>query len=301
MLLKTTNPKNSVRRRFHHFLIARRKSSAKLPTAMPKHHSRRIRFWDRLRSPAYSLFRKISVLCIAAGILTGMFYVIFFSSFFTVTRVILEKNGGAVSAAELAPFLDSLKDKNLLFLNAGSLADRLEQSFQNEILFAEIHKSYPHKAVVKINEYPAVLNLKIINPGADEKSFILNQIGYAIFENNDQKDLPALVLRTNEAYKGGSIIIPEKKLAPIVEAFTKFQDFFGMKILSGEWMKTERELHLKTEKEFEVWLDLTAGIDRQLSKLKRALARLDIYNTSLRYIDLRISGGDSEKVIFKKR
>ena len=95
--------------------------------------------------------------------------------------------------------------------------------------------------------------------------------------------------------------IDPKKLAPIVEAFTKFNELFGMEAFRGEWKKTERELHIMTEKKFEIWFDLTSSINTQLSKLKRALPKLNIYNEPLEYIDLRIAGADSEKVIFRRR
>jgi hypothetical protein len=50
-----------------------------------------------------------------------------------------------------------------------------------------------------------------------------------------------------------------------------------------------------------VWLDLTVDIPQQLGKLKRTLPKLDIYHEPLEYIDLRIAGAESEKVIFKRR
>ena len=45
---------------------------------------------------------------------------------------------------------------------------------------------------------------------------------------------------------------------------------------------------------------MSMELDTQLNKLKKALPRLNIYEESLDYIDLRISGIDGEKVIFKK-
>ena len=69
----------------------------------------------------------------------------------------------------------------------------------------------------------------------------------------------------------------------------------------AEWGKIEREFHLKTEAGFYVWLDMTTDVETQLKKLKRALPKLDIYKEPLQYIDLRIAGAESEKVIFKRK
>ena len=47
-------------------------------------------------------------------------------------------------------------------------------------------------------------------------------------------------------------------------------------------------------------IDLEKDLLRQIEKLKKALPKLDIYNEPLLYIDLRISGTNTEKVIFKR-
>ena len=38
-----------------------------------------------------------------------------------------------------------------------------------------------------------------------------------------------------------------------------------------------------------------------LKKLKKALVKLDIYTEDLQYIDLRIAGGNGDKIIYKRR
>lgn len=248
-----------------------------------------------------ALFKKVIYFIVAGVVLVGLIYVALFSSFFEITKVTLEKNGEAVASTALAPFLDKFKGKNIIFVNTDSLVREIEQTFKNQVLLVSIKKSYPHRIIVKVEEYPAVLNLRVIVDNMVQK-FVINQIGYSILENSEQKDLPILIWRTSKLLPAGkSVVIDPEKLAPIVDGYIKFKDYFGIKILEGEWKKTQRELHLKTEKDFFVWLDLTQNVDGQLSKLKRALAKLDIYSEKLEYIDLRIAGGDNEKVIFKRR
>ena len=72
-------------------------------------------------------------------------------------------------------------------------------------------------------------------------------------------------------------------------------------MLNAEYYVRERELHLQTEKNFMVMLDMEKPFMPQLDKLKKALPKLNIYNTPPEYIDLRISGTDTEKVIFKRK
>lgn len=290
-----TLPRN-LRRRFHHLQILKR-GKVKLPTTFLQRSGKTK---QTQRNPLFNRLRKIFFIVSSATLAFSLVYIIFFSSFFNITKVNLEKNGNAVSFSSLSPFLDKLKGKNILFINTKKLIKEIEQTFKNEILLVRINKSYPKRLTVRVDEYPALLNLKVITP-EKEQLFVINQIGYAIFENVEQKELPTLFLKTQKPLTGKSFIIPKEKLTPITEAFTKFVDLFAMKIPQAQWKKTERELHLKTEKNFTVWLDLTAPIEPQLLKLKRALQRLDIYNEPLEYIDLRIAGADSEKVIFKRK
>lgn len=255
-----------------------------------------------MRSPPSSkllILRSLFGFILTAGILIGLIYTIFFSEFFTVTKISLEKNGDAVAASSISPFLDRLKGKNILFINPETLSHELIQSFKNEILLVRIRKSYPHKLILQVEEYPAILNLRVTTPEKNQK-FIVNQIGYAISENEDES-LPVLSLKTAKPAAAKTVVIPKEKMELFNTAFQKFHELFGMKIIEGEWRKTERELHLKTEKNFFVWLDLTADIEKQLGKLKRTLPKLDIYREPLAYIDLRIAGAESEKVIFKRR
>ncbi|MEK7524169.1 MAG: hypothetical protein AAB588_04025 [Patescibacteria group bacterium] len=285
----------NLRRRFHHIQLSKRKEGVS-----HAHMMRPKRVRPLFNFPQLERFKKLFWFVCVGGIFLGVAYTIFFSSFFTITKITVEKEGGAVAGSSLAPFLERMKGKNMIFFKTAALIQEIEQTFKNEILLVRISKSYPHKLMVKVDEYPAVLNLRIYNAEKIQK-MVLNQIGYSVFDNTEIKELPVLTLRTNQTFTPKSIVMDLEKVTAITEAFQKFRDLFGMKILEGEWKKTERELHLKTEKNFVVWLDLTADIEAQLAKLKRALPKLDIYREPLEYIDLRIAGGDNERVIFKRK
>ncbi|MBI4994364.1 hypothetical protein HZC21_01815 [Candidatus Peregrinibacteria bacterium] len=295
----------NLRRRFHHFLIAKRKnhSSKPVPKGLPKkiaprRHTKNI--WSRLNSPEVRQVRSLAFFILIGGILIAAFYIIFFSSFFTITKVAIEKSGSAVPETSIISFLERLKGKNILFIKTDSLTKEIEQTFKNEILLVKFKKSYPRTIVAEVQEYPAVINLKIIASDKTQK-FVLNQIGYCILENTELKNLPVLIWQTDKSFSGKSIMIKQEKLALIADAFKRFTEIFGIKIIYGEWKKVQRELHLKTEKNFDVWFDLTSDVPAQILKLKKALPKLDIFNTPLEYIDLRIAGGDSEKVIYKRK
>lgn len=295
----------SLRRRFHHLMIEKRKGREKEPLSKyisksPLRRKRLKTFWDKLNSPESKRLRGVLGLTIIGGTFIGIAYVVFFSSFFIIKQIDIEKNGNAVPETALTNYLEKLKGKNILFISTNTLVKEIEQTFKNEILLVETRRDYPRRIVATIEEYPAVMNLRVITPEKTQK-FIINQIGYSIIENSEQKNLPTLILRTTKPLTGKSILIDKERLNKITNAFNKFTEIFGMKIVEGELKKIERELHLKTERGFAVWLDLTSDTDKQILKLKKALPHLDIYHENLEYIDLRISSGESEKVIYKRK
>lgn len=94
-------------------------------------------------------------------------------------------------------------------------------------------------------------------------------------------------------------LIPEETLEILLETVNSFEGKFDMEVLEIHYLKRARELHLYTERYFFVWIDLTQDPELQLTKLKKALTEIDIYAAPLEYIDLRISGQNGEKVIYR--
>lgn len=291
---------SNIRRRFHHALLSKRKEHIPLQ----RHHKPPItsdrRAWYKAHARGGSLFRHVAAAVIIGGITIGGIYATLFSDFFRITTVQLEKNGEAVAASKLTPFLDTFRGEHMLFLRTEKTVQAMRASFKNAVASVAINKSYPHKVIVHVEEYPTVLNVAIQTPEKSER-FIINQIGAIISTNAEDKTLPYLSVELSKSPVQRGLLIASDTADVLVHAYKTFTELFGIKIVKGEWKKTERELHLFTEKNFSVWIDLTEDVDAQLGKLKRALPKLDIYNTPLEYIDLRIAAGDSEKVIFKRR
>jgi hypothetical protein len=96
-------------------------------------------------------------------------------------------------------------------------------------------------------------------------------------------------------------VISADNLNYILHATSYFEEKFGMKIRETDFIIKARELHLKTEKNFTIWLDTQIPFERQFLKLKKAMTTIDIYKVALEYIDLRIAGTSGEKVIFKRK
>lgn len=298
--MKSDSKTTSLRRKYLHLQLEKRKQGQRSPSF----HVDRPRGFTQ-RAGVTSLWKirakKLGVIAAAIIAILGFMYVLFFSPLFIVTRVQIEKSGASVTADRLQPFIDEIKNRNILFVNGDRISDDLISSFPKEILYVTVKKSFPQRVTLKIDEYPLAVNFHINTPKGVQK-LVINQIGFVVAQNVDFKDIPTLEMSAEKELPiAEGTILSDDKLKPILTSFTKFQELFGIKVIAGEWRKIERELHLKTEKKFEVWLDLTQDVTGQLSKLKRSLPKLDIYNEKLSYIDLRIAGTNNERVYFMRR
>ncbi len=289
-----------LRRRFHHMQLAKRKtdrqsSHGSVSMIERRHRPRARSHWEFSQGT-----KRATAILLASFLLLGGLYAIFFSSFFTIDKVHIEKNGNALSISALEPYLEKIKGNNILFFNGTSLSREIMSNYPNEVLLVKMVKRFPSSITVKIDEYPALANIKVVLPDGVQ-TFVVNQIGYAFAENVEQKQLPLIIVQTEKKQLVRTIIIPKDNIILITDTISRFKELFGMKVTEAKWLKTERELDLTTEKNFTVWIDLTWDTEKQLMKLKNALPQLNIYKDPLEYIDLRIAGAENEKVFFKRR
>ncbi len=254
------------------------------------------------RSHPYTAKIKKFVLIIA-GILIVSFsiHLIFFSNYFKVTEINVsdELLDSDTLGNEISATINTSVGKNLIFIDTEDLQIKILDSFP-EIEEIEVEKDYPNKILVTFSEYPLVAN--VINESTSiKKNYIINSIGYAIKEDLESTSLPYIRVQSDEPLNPESPLIEANKLRYILETIIYFEDKFGMRVVEVIYKKIPREIHLITERNFAIWLDIQNPAEEQLKKLKKALVKLDIYNEDLEYIDLRIAGGNGDKIIYKRR
>lgn len=168
-----------------------------------------------------------------------------------------------------------------------------------ELESIKVNKDYPSTLTIGFLEYPLVAN--IINESTTiRKNYIINSIGFAIKEDLESPELPYIKIESDEPINTEVAVIEKLKLDYILESKTYFEDKFGMKIIRIEYKPTAREIHLLTERNFFIWLDIQISYEEQFKKLKKTLVKLDIYTEDLEYIDLRIAGSNGDKIIYKR-
>jgi cell division septal protein FtsQ len=251
--------------------------------------------------PLFNKIKNLSILIIVLVAIIFFIYAIFFSKYFTITNIAL-KNPEIQNqnvADQIKNSISKTLGQNILFAKTKELETKVLSVFP-ELEKVTITKSFPHELLIEFAEYPLVAN--VINQSKTiKKTYIVNGVGYAVKEDYEDKTLPYIRIQTDEPLNTKNIIIEPSKLTYILDAKKYFEDKFGMKILEIVYKPVAREIHLYTEKKFSIWLDIQRPFDQQLKKLKKALVKLNIYQDSFEYIDLRIAGNNGDKIIYKRR
>jgi len=246
------------------------------------------------------LNKKLRLIIFTTAILFSV-YGLFFSKYFKIEEILFNDatiEGSPLSAEIKGKIADKL-NKNLIFTDTDKIESELIQAFP-ELESIKISKNYPRALVIEFSKYPLVAN--IINESSSiKKSFIINSIGYVAKENFENPQLPSIKITSDEPLNTEKALIEKNKLDYILTAISDFESRFGLKVVEANYKPIPRELHLLTEKDFSLWLDIQQPYEVQFKKLKKALIKLDIYNTSIQYIDLRIAANNGDRIIYKLR
>jgi cell division septal protein FtsQ len=255
--------------------------------------------------PRSNRWKKVLAVILAAGIVGYIIYAFFFSDYFIVKKYKVEEKGTVIESNEILNGILATKiGQNLTLLNEDQLIGEIRKA-QPEINKIGIKKVFPDTIVAQYEKFPTVANITNIVNGI-QKKFLVDSQGFLTEENTDNPNLPYIKIETAAPMEVRTTFLSDPKrsaerLTYIIQAINLFEEKFGMKIIYAQFKLREREVHLYTEKYFYVMLDMEKDLATQLEKLKKALSKLDIYTVPLIYIDLRISGSDFEKVIYKRK
>jgi len=258
----------------------------------------------RLKPPS-NKGKKILAALLSLGIVSYCIYALFFSDYFLVKKYKVEEEGVIIEANDLInQILEKELNRNLVTVNEEEIRQEI-RSVQPEINTLKILKVFPDTLKVQFEKYPTIANITNIVGGV-QKKFLVDSQGFLTEENNENPNLPYIKIETKDPLQVRNSFLSDPKISAarltyMIQAINLFEEKFGMKILFAQYKVREREVHLYTEKYFYVMIDMEKELGPQLEKLKKATSKLDIYTVPLLYIDLRISGNQVEKVIFKRK
>lgn len=132
-------------------------------------------------------------------------------------------------------------------------------------------------------------------PVASEQKGLLNEIGQALFDQEENLELMSIVVRgLTQPVEDREFAIPTKTMEYIMGAVRYFTNAVGLEVLSVEYFTFANEIHLKAKNGLVVWLSVDRDFKVQLDKLKTIYEPAELNKVDLAYIDLRVK----EKVIY---
>ncbi len=247
-----------------------------------------------------------SIGLVLLGVLSvgGIIGILFFSPLLQVQKIEVIGESETLNEQKVVQTgLEAYLQKNMLLVPGHGLEQQLLKDFPY-LKTIEIDKVPFHSLKAKVTAYPHAANIEVLQEGKDSQYFVVNSGGMVAIESNTEEGLPwiqldATGLEIPEKIGVHETLISEELLSSFLETKNEFEAKFNIEVTEMSYLKRARELHLKTERDFWVWLDIQKPMDMQLLKLKRSMSDLNIYEAPLIYIDLRISGQNGEKVIYK--
>jgi len=287
---------------------------------------------SNLSLPSLASIKRVLLAMIAIGILGAGAYFIWFSGFFKITKIYVQYEEFQNENGDILSYFDGMKGKNYLFTDPTQKNAEIQKAHP-ELSKLIVQKIFPDTIKISFTEFPITANVESIVNGKSVEKVLINSIGMVIYRDTENPNLPYIkVITRNEdndptipetptvpaattpapitpapttpavaVVEDSSPVISSSNLTYMLNAASSFEERFGMKITEMQLLSQAREFHFKTEKNFEIWLDIQIPFEKQFLKLKKAMTTLDIYKTPLSYIDLRVSGANGEKVIFKRK
>ncbi|MBT5016155.1 hypothetical protein HN748_02840 [Candidatus Peregrinibacteria bacterium] len=286
--------KRTIRRRSSGKTLSKLDSSSKTTERRKRQNTRCRSIWGQIK--------RILVLILAGTVAIYITYALFLSNTLTIQKITVFEDDFQLNEHPIATLLNDFKGSHLLLFNTDELEPYLQTQYpQYEKL--KLSKSLPDTLTVVLESYPVVAKLTNTTEEGNEQQFFLTRAGRLADYDEilaTEGNLREIFTESEQSLAVGADVMTQEKLAFILEAIQGFEDRFGMRVINAEYHDTQRETHLFTERNFYVWLDMTMSLDEQFDKLKKGLPRLNIYEMDLIYIDLRISGVNGEKIIFKR-
>ncbi len=273
-------------------------------TPIKKGKTYQTRGFQRIKKKPTRIFRRIGKslsLAFFLAIFILLFYWLFFSGFFKISEIeiVNETFENEILTERIHENLENLMDKNIFFVKTEKVENQILDSFP-ELEEIKAKTKYPSTLTITFQQYDLVANV-INQSSVIKKSYIINSIGYIVREDFENPSLPYIVIKSDEPINTETQAIEAKRLNYILESIEYFQDKFGMRVIEVEYKPIPREVHILTERDFKIWLDIQHSYESQLRKLKKAVIKLDIHRENLEYIDLRIAGGSGDRIIYKRR
>ena len=261
---------------------------------------------------------------------------LFLSSYFTVTGIQVTREDFNTDTAAVSSELNEYIGKNILFLPRYKIISSIQEKFP-EFSSIKIRKSLPHDLIIELESYEIIANLRayyslpepepvqeevadesilkideaidqafsfgekeeeVKEPEKIEQKCLLNQIGQAIFDREENLELMTIVIEDmTQPIEDREIVIPPERMEYLQGALKYFNNLFKIQIEKVYYLPVAREIHFLADNKTSFWLTMEKDYKKQIDKLNTIYETAELDKEDLAYIDLRVK----EKVIYCPR
>ena len=135
-------------------------------------------------------------------------------------------------------------------------------------------------------------------PEPIEQKCLLNRIGQAIFDQEENLELMTVSIRNlTQPIEDREQVISKEHMDYMLETIQHFTNVMGLEVIGTEYLPIAYEVHLKTSDNLVIWISIKRDYKKQIDKLHTIYDAAELYEEDLSYIDLRVR----EKVIYCPR
>lgn len=247
-------------------------------------------------------FKQISkwmYLAIFLAIFIALIYTLFFTQTFNVKKILIYEGPEESTNIQIRRITEPLRNRNIILFSKNDLENLIKNRIDN-ITSLEIVKQYPDTVIIRYDRFSDVANItNLIGRLQVRKSFIINENGILVEEDKISSALPNITIQTESAFNLGENVINSDHLRFMLNAKNFFEERFDLKVTDIRYIPRAREIRFTTERDFEVWIDLTFDYREQINKLRNAVPKINVYEGPLEYVDLRIRSAEGQKIIYK--
>jgi hypothetical protein len=212
--------------------------------------------------------------------------------YFHLKKISVVRDNPNLDVVQIEKSLEEFYGKNILFLQHKSIREKLSTDFP-EFRDISVHENWPSEVELHVIISPPKFNL--LNTESANFS-VISEDGVILQEEPDE-DLPILkVFQYEKPILVRQKFLEKEDLDRIVQAEHILQEEIKLPLNASHLYWTARELHLISQSDMAIWIDLAQPVEPQMRKLELSANEIGLYSNSFEHIDLRIP-----KQIFWKR
>ena len=256
-------------------------------------------FAKNLNIEFYKKINKYVFLAVTLGIIIFVFFIIFFTNIFTIKKIIVREGEITSENPQVLKITEVLKNRHLILTDVSSIEKTLKNNIEN-LEDLRIRKSYPNKLIIEYKTFEERANIvNTIGNQEIKKNYVINENGVLVSEKKINAALPYINIKTEKAFNLGDQVLKSEELTFILDAKAYFEKKMNIKIRESNYLSKPKELRMITTSNIQIWLDMSYDFKEQINKLKNAVPKINPYQESYEYIDLRIRTAEGQKIIYK--